>query len=121
MFDHRRGAVPGRRVQRLPIARRNPTRSARPEQKTRETRGAPVQQSEKPSRTLVGKKSVNATWADMRKRQINVGWFEEYRCGCVSDVVKRKKDLPGCCGAHGDNWRGRFKSAIGVAVQTEKE
>jgi hypothetical protein len=56
----------------------------------------------------------------MRKSKVNVGWFEEYRCGCVSDVVKRKKELLGYCGQHGDNWRGRFKSAIGVAVQTER-
>jgi hypothetical protein len=54
------------------------------------------------------------------KRRINVGWFEEYRCGCVSGVVKRKKDLIGYCGTHGDNWRGRFKSAVGMARQIER-
>ena len=31
-------------------------------------------------------------------------WFEEYRkCGCVSDTVARKKDLPGYCPIHGND------------------
>jgi hypothetical protein len=33
------------------------------------------------------------------------GYFEEYRCGCVSDVARFKKDLPGYCPKHGDNRR----------------
>lgn len=33
------------------------------------------------------------------------GWFEEYRCGCVSEVVKRKRDLLGYCGKHGEDRR----------------
>lgn len=32
-----------------------------------------------------------------------VGWFEEYKCGCVSDVVKIKKDLSGFCPKHGND------------------
>ncbi len=33
------------------------------------------------------------------------GWWEEYRCGCVSGTVKRKKDLPGYCPKHGEDRR----------------
>ena len=33
------------------------------------------------------------------------GWFEEYSCGCVSPVVRRKRDLPGWCGVHGNDRR----------------
>jgi len=35
-----------------------------------------------------------------------VGWWEEYRCGCVSRTVPHKKDLPGYCPRHGENSRG---------------
>lgn len=48
------------------------------------------------------------------------GWFEEYRCGCVSETVRVKKDLPGYCGKHGDNRRGVFQTKNGVTVQTER-
>ena len=34
-----------------------------------------------------------------------IGWWEEYKCGCVSEIVKRKKDLPGYCGKHGEDAR----------------
>ena len=34
-----------------------------------------------------------------------VGWFEEYKCGCVSEIVKVKKDLLGYCYKHGDSVR----------------
>ena len=30
-----------------------------------------------------------------------VGWFEHYKCGCVSKTSKFKKDLLGYCGKHG--------------------
>lgn len=33
------------------------------------------------------------------------GYFEEYSCGCVSEVVRRKRDLVGYCGKHGNNKR----------------
>lgn len=32
-------------------------------------------------------------------------WFEEYRCGCVSPVVCKKRLLPGYCPRHGENRR----------------
>lgn len=32
-------------------------------------------------------------------------WWEEYRCGCVSDVVDRKRDLLGYCPQHGEGRR----------------
>ena len=31
-----------------------------------------------------------------------VGWWEDYRCGCVSPTSKVKRDLPGYCPKHGD-------------------
>lgn len=34
------------------------------------------------------------------------GWKEAYRCGCVSPVATRKRDLPGYCGKHGDDRKG---------------
>jgi hypothetical protein len=33
-------------------------------------------------------------------------WWEEYKCGCVSDPTSRKRDLPGYCPKHGDDSRG---------------
>ena len=36
------------------------------------------------------------------------GWWEEYRCGCVSETAVRKKDLVGYCGKHGENRRQVF-------------
>lgn len=38
-------------------------------------------------------------------RERKSGWFEEYRCGCVSEIVKTTKDLLGYCGKHGDDRR----------------
>lgn len=32
-------------------------------------------------------------------------WFEEYKCGCVSEVVKTKRELEGYCGKHGSDRR----------------
>lgn len=37
-----------------------------------------------------------------------VGYFEEYRCGCTSETEKRRRDLPGYCGKHGDSRRAVF-------------
>ena len=34
-------------------------------------------------------------------KELTRGWFEAYRCGCVSEIVARKKDLIGYCGKHG--------------------
>lgn len=31
------------------------------------------------------------------------GWIEEYRCGCVSAVVKDRKQLLGYCNKHGES------------------
>lgn len=33
------------------------------------------------------------------------GWFEEYECGCVSEIVRLKRDLLGYCGQHGGSRR----------------
>ncbi len=30
-----------------------------------------------------------------------VGWWEDYKCGCFSDTVKVKSDLPHYCSKHG--------------------
>lgn len=52
------------------------------------------------------------------------GWFEEYRCGCVSPMVTAKRDLPGYCPRHGDNrrelfreWRLRRGRGVGLAIK----
>ncbi len=44
-------------------------------------------------------------------------WFEEYKCGCVSNVVSKKKDLPGYCPKHGSDMTHVFKQRYGCAVQ----
>ncbi len=36
------------------------------------------------------------------------GYFEEYRCGCVSSVVKSQKQLLGYCPKHGADRRAIF-------------
>ena len=54
-------------------------------------------------------------------KAINNGWFEEYACGCVSEIVKLKIDLPGYCGTHGADRRGTFRVKNGVAIQTARE
>ena len=46
------------------------------------------------------------------KRPALDGWFEEYRCGCVSEIVRFKKELVGYCGTHGDNRRAIFPTRI---------
>lgn len=48
------------------------------------------------------------------------GWFEEYRCGCISETVDRKKDLLGYCEKHGDNRVGVFRTFPRGIVQTER-
>jgi hypothetical protein len=37
-----------------------------------------------------------------------LGWFEEYGCGCISETVKRRKDLLGYCGQHEKNRKRIF-------------
>lgn len=49
------------------------------------------------------------------------GWFEEYRCGCISDTVRRKRDLPGYCAKHGDDSRGPQRDLRFVAAPAERE
>jgi hypothetical protein len=44
-------------------------------------------------------------------------WYEEYRCGCVSELVNRKSDLCGYCPKHGDNRSHVYKEGNGVAVK----
>lgn len=34
-----------------------------------------------------------------------IGWWEEYKCGCVSKTVRFKKDLLGYCAIHGEDTR----------------
>jgi hypothetical protein len=34
---------------------------------------------------------------------VRVGWYEEYRCGCLSETVKRKCNLHGYCPRHGES------------------
>jgi hypothetical protein len=41
----------------------------------------------------------------MKNKPELVGYFEEYKCGCVSETVKNRKDLLGYCGKHGEDKR----------------
>ena len=34
-----------------------------------------------------------------------MSYFEDYKCGCVSCIVKSKRELLGYCGVHGDDRR----------------
>ena len=43
------------------------------------------------------------------------GYWEEYRCGCVSQACLRKKDLPGYCDKHGSG-RRKIYTEQGVEV-----
>ena len=36
-------------------------------------------------------------------------WIEHYECGCISEYVKHKWELPGYCPTHGKDWIQRFK------------
>ena len=38
-----------------------------------------------------------------------LGWWEEYRCGCVSATVKHKRELVGYCAQHGEDRRYAHK------------
>lgn len=35
----------------------------------------------------------------------NAAWWEEYRCGCVSENVAERSLLVGYCGRHGESRR----------------
>lgn len=39
------------------------------------------------------------------------GWFEEYRCGCVSETVRFQRDLVGYCPKHGESRRHIYPNA----------
>jgi hypothetical protein len=54
------------------------------------------------------------------KRARKSGWFEEYRCGCVSGNVVRRRDLLGYCPTHGEDRRGVFRAGGGITVQVER-
>lgn len=49
-----------------------------------------------------------------------VGWFEVYRCGCISDTVRRKRDLLGYCPKHGDDSRGPQRDLRFVDASAER-
>ena len=53
----------------------------------------------------------------MSDKEPKVGWFEHYRCGCVSEIVRTKKELAGYCGKHGDN---RMEAPFRVHPHLEK-
>ena len=57
-------------------------------------------------------------------------YFEEYRCGCVSEIVRSKKALLGYCGTHGDdsrcvfpvfNDKGQFDGTALHTMRTDRE
>ena len=47
-------------------------------------------------------------------------WFEAYSCGCVSAYERRKKDLLGYCGKHGDERNGIWRVKVS-AEEIRKE
>lgn len=47
------------------------------------------------------------------------GWFEEYRCGCISPTVLTKRELLGYCPQHGEDRRGVFRDFGDTAFQTK--
>lgn len=49
-----------------------------------------------------------------------VGWWEEYKCGCVSETVKFKKDLCGYCGRHGNGRRYIYPEVVAVNKRPKK-
>jgi hypothetical protein len=42
---------------------------------------------------------------EMRTQPKVQGYFEDYRCGCVSETARYKKDLLGYCSIHGEGRR----------------
>lgn len=55
------------------------------------------------------------------KRSNIIGWWEEYRCGCVSETVKHKKDLCGYCPKHGENARHIYPEMKAHPAPTKEE
>lgn len=49
------------------------------------------------------------------------GWWEDYRCGCVSKVVKFKKDLVGYCARHGESRRNVWPAKTPDAARRPHE
>lgn len=45
----------------------------------------------------------------MSRPSLPMGWCEEYVCGCQSPIVHTKRELPGYCPKHGDDWRNRYQ------------
>jgi hypothetical protein len=41
-----------------------------------------------------------------------IGFWEEYRCGCVSETVNRRRDLMGYCPKHGEDRRRVHRDRI---------
>jgi hypothetical protein len=51
-----------------------------------------------------------------------IGWFEEYRtCGCISETVKRKRDLLGYCAKHGSRRAATYHEMQDGAKQTSRD
>lgn len=58
----------------------------------------------------------------MKPKRLKItGWFEEYGCGCVSEMARFKKDLLGYCGQHGDNRRSVFPSIQADALLSQRK
>jgi len=48
------------------------------------------------------------------------GYFEHYKCGCVSKTVKYKKDLLGYCGVHGADLKMIYPVVKTIAATTQR-
>ena len=47
-------------------------------------------------------------------------WTEEYRCGCVSEPVRVKKDLCGYCPTHGENRINIYRQSQDAMIHVER-
>lgn len=41
-----------------------------------------------------------------------MSWFEEYRCGCISPVVRSEKKLLGYCPVHGASRKNLYQNYV---------
>jgi len=61
-----------------------------------------------------------ATTAHNHSRKRISGWWEEYRCGCVSETVRSEKDLFGYCPQHGEDRRHVYPELKTTATKGER-
>lgn len=48
----------------------------------------------------------------IKPKRKRVVWFEEYSCGCISNIKRVKSELLGYCATHGNCVRNTFKDYV---------